>query len=125
MIELLTTGEMAEVDRLAIADGIPGIELMANAGRAVADATTMLQRRRITVVAGPGNNGGDGFVAARHLSRRGFAVRLFVVGDPKKLKGDAALAAERWSGAVEIFFSSRRRHTSCLSDWSSDVCSSD
>jgi len=101
MIELLTTGEMAEVDRLAIADGIPGIELMENAGRAVADATAMMQRRRITVVAGPGNNGGDGFVAARHLSRRGFAVRLFFVGDPKKLKGDAALAAERWSGAVE------------------------
>jgi len=101
MIELLTTGEMAEADRLAIADGIPGIELMENAGRAVADATAMMQRRRITVVAGPGNNGGDGFVAARHLSRRGFAVRLFFVGDPKKLKGDAALAAERWSGAVE------------------------
>jgi len=101
MIELLTTGEMAEADRLAIADGIPGIELMENAGRAVADATAMMQRRRITVVAGPGNNGGDGFVAARHLSRRGFAVRLFFIGDPKKLKGDAALAAERWSGAVE------------------------
>ncbi|HME29209.1 MAG TPA: NAD(P)H-hydrate dehydratase [Pseudolabrys sp.] len=100
-MELLTTGEMAEADRLAIADGIPGIELMENAGRAVADATAMMQRRRITVVAGPGNNGGDGFVAARHLSRRGFAVRLFFVGDPKKLKGDAALAAERWSGAVE------------------------
>src|SRR5262249_60558981 len=93
MIELLTTGEMAEVDRLAIADGIPGIELMENAGRAVADATAMMQRRRITVVAGPGNNGGDGFVAARHLSRRGFAGRLFFVCDPKKMIGSAGLGA--------------------------------
>ena len=102
MMELLTTAEMAEADRLAIADGVSGIELMENAGCAVADATAKMERRRVIVVAGPGNNGGDGFVAARHLSGRGFVVRLCFVGDPKKLKGDAALAAERWSGAVEL-----------------------
>jgi hydroxyethylthiazole kinase-like uncharacterized protein yjeF len=101
MIELLTTAEMAEADRLAIAGGIPGIDLMENAGRAVADATARMQRRRVIVVAGPGNNGGDGFVAARHLSGRGFVVRLCFVGDPKKLKNDAALAAVRWNGALE------------------------
>ena len=99
MNELLTTAEMAEADRLTIAGGTPGIELMENAGRAVADAVP--QGRRVVVVAGPGNNGGDGFVAARHLAARGYSVRINFVGDRARLKGDAALAAERWSGAVE------------------------
>jgi hydroxyethylthiazole kinase-like uncharacterized protein yjeF len=71
MIELLTTAEMAEADRLAVAGGTPSIDLMENAGRAVADAVCRLsQGRRITVFAGPGNNGGDGFVAARCLAHR-------------------------------------------------------
>ena len=101
MNELLTTAEMAEADRLTIAGGVPGIELMENAGRAVADAAGALPGRRVVVVAGPGNNGGDGFVAARHLAERGYIVRVSFVGDVKKLKGDAALAAKRWSGKVE------------------------
>ena len=71
MIELLSNSEMAEADRLAIASGVSGATLMANAGRAVADVVA--QRHplgtRIVVVAGPGNNGGDGFVAARRLER--------------------------------------------------------
>jgi hydroxyethylthiazole kinase-like uncharacterized protein yjeF len=101
MIELLTTAEMAEADRLTVAGGAPGITLMENAGRAVADAAAMLTGRRVLVVAGPGNNGGDGFVAARHLAQRGYSVRLCFVGDLARLKGDAAQAAERWSGPVE------------------------
>lgn len=101
MIELLTTAEMAEADRLAIAGGVAGIELMENAGRAVAEAAARIQNRHIVVVAGPGNNGGDGFVAARHLAERGAAVRVSFVGDRKQLKGDAALAAQRWNGPVE------------------------
>lgn len=101
MIELLTTAEMAEADRLAVASGIAGLELMENAGRAVGDAVARMQKRRIVVVAGPGNNGGDGFVAARHLAEHGSAVRVSFAGDRKHLKGDAALAARRWSGPVE------------------------
>jgi ADP-dependent NAD(P)H-hydrate dehydratase / NAD(P)H-hydrate epimerase len=101
MIELLTTDEMAEADRLAMAGGIPGIDLMERAGRAVADATAKMLRQRVTVVVGPGNNGGDGFVAARCLSEDGFLVRLCFVGEPKALKGDAAVAAARWRGAIE------------------------
>src|SRR5215472_12978845 len=102
MHELLTTAEMAEADRLTIAGGVPGIELMENAGRAVADAAgRVLEGRRVVIVAGPGNNGGDGFVAARHLAERGYEVRLCFVGDRAKLKGDAAQAAGRWDGPVE------------------------
>jgi ADP-dependent NAD(P)H-hydrate dehydratase / NAD(P)H-hydrate epimerase len=99
MSELLTTAEMTEADRLAIASGIPGIELMENAGRAVADAVP--RGRRVVVVAGSGNNGGDGFVAARHLAERGHSVRVSVIADRNRLKGDAALAADRWRGPVE------------------------
>ena len=101
MLELLTTAEMSEADRLTIAGGTPGMSLMENAGRAVAEATARLQLPRVVVVAGPGNNGGDGFVAARHLAERGHNVRLCFVGDRSKLKGDAAQAAGRWSGPVE------------------------
>ena len=82
---------------------MPGIELMENAGRAVADAAgALLQGRRVVVVAGPGNNGGDGFVAARHLAERGLCgARQSWSAMSKRLKGDAALAADRWSGPVE------------------------
>ena len=102
MIELLTNAEMGECDRLTIAGGTPGIVLMENAGRAVADATAARTpaNGKVVVVAGPGNNGGDGFVAARLLVERGFAVELLLVGEAAKLKGDAAEAARRWRGAV-------------------------
>jgi ADP-dependent NAD(P)H-hydrate dehydratase / NAD(P)H-hydrate epimerase len=101
MIELLTTAEMTEADRLAIAGGVAGLTLMENAGRAVADAAARIPSRRVVVVAGPGNNGGDGFVAARYLAERGAAVRVSFVGDRTRLKGDAAVAAQRWTGSVE------------------------
>src|SRR5215470_3109895 len=102
MNELLTTAEMAEADRLAIASGIPGFKLMKNAGRAVADvACRAVDCRRIAVVAGPGNNGGDGFVAARYLADRGYIVSVCLVGERPRLKGDAALAANEWTGPLE------------------------
>src|SRR5262252_10455476 len=102
MIELLTTAEMAEADRRTIALGVGGIALMENAGRAVADAVAARHPPgpRVAVVAGPGNNGGDGFVAARILAERGYQVRILFVGNPDRLKGDAALAAQRWEGTT-------------------------
>jgi len=102
MLELLTTAEMSEADRLTIVGGTAGMTLMENAGRAVAEAVARMQLQRIVVVAGPGNNGGDGFVAARYLAERGHKVRLCFVGDRAKLKGDAAQSAGHWSGPIEV-----------------------
>lgn len=103
MIELLDNAEMAEADRLTIAAGVPGIDLMERAGRAVADAVAARHRAggRVVVVAGPGNNGGDGFVAARSLAQRGYPVSVVLVGEAGRLRGDAALAAQKWNGSVE------------------------
>src|ERR1051325_10471096 len=102
MLELLTTTEMSDADRLTIAGGTPGIALMEAAGAAVADAVgRMLQGRDIVVVAGQGNNGGDGFVAARLLAERGHKVRVTFLGERSRLKDDAAQAAARWKGATD------------------------
>src|SRR5215216_4594911 len=101
MIELLTTAEMGQADRLAIEGGVPSIRLMENAGPAVADAVTRHAPGAVCVVAGPGNNGGDGFVCARILAERGYPVRLLLVADRAALKGDAEAASQRFTGPVE------------------------
>ncbi len=102
MIELLTNQEMAAADSATIAAGVAGTTLMEKAGAAVARA--VMRRHppgsRVAVVAGPGNNGGDGFVAARHLAAAGFRVRVTLVGALSALKGDAAWAAGGWTGEV-------------------------
>ena len=98
--ELLTPAEMSRADRFAVSAGTPGIALMERAGLAVADEAARLARSRgkIAVLCGPGGNGGDGFIAARLLSARGYAVELGLLGPREALRGDPALAAARFSG---------------------------
>jgi hydroxyethylthiazole kinase-like uncharacterized protein yjeF len=98
VIELLTNAEMAQADRLAVASGISSADLMENAGRAVADhiGQNYPTGTRVLVLAGPGNNGGDGYVVARLLASRGCDVRVLRVGLPGK--GDAGRAAALWHG---------------------------
>jgi ADP-dependent NAD(P)H-hydrate dehydratase / NAD(P)H-hydrate epimerase len=96
-VEILSVEEMYSCDAATIKGGTKGAVLMENAGRATAEA---IERRfapgTVAVLCGPGNNGGDGFVIARHLAKLGWTVRLGLVGKPGKLKGDAALMAKRW-----------------------------
>ena len=92
--KVATAEEMRELDRRAVEEfGVPAIELMENAGRhvfeAVRDLLGSVKGKRVTVIAGPGNNGGDGFVAARYLREAGGEVSVFLVGDPSAVKGDA------------------------------------
>jgi ADP-dependent NAD(P)H-hydrate dehydratase / NAD(P)H-hydrate epimerase len=103
MLELLTAEEMGRADRLAIEGGVPGAVLMENAGRGVAGEVSARfpDAATVAVLCGPGNNGGDGFVAARHLLEQGYRVRLGFDGDPAKLPADAAHMAALFKGAVE------------------------
>ncbi|MGF3026206.1 NAD(P)H-hydrate dehydratase [Methylobacterium aquaticum] len=99
--ELLTTDEMRRADAAVMAAGTPGLELMRRAGTAVAErARALAGDGRILVLCGPGNNGGDGFVAATHLAEAGRAVEVALLGPRDALTGDAAAAASAWTGPV-------------------------
>ncbi len=90
----LRRSQVREVDRRAIEEfGIPGAVLMENAGRNAATFILNLSRRDgpMAVVCGGGNNGGDGFVIARHLSNSGRDVEIYTASDPNRLAGDAAV----------------------------------
>jgi NAD(P)H-hydrate epimerase len=95
--EVLTTAQMAAADAFAVSNGTPSLALMENAGRAVADAVVArFKPCAVTVLCGPGNNGGDGFVVARLLDEEGFTVRVAHDADHQ---GDAKVMSERWKGA--------------------------
>ena len=99
---LLTTAEMYRADAAAMSAGVSGPELMEAAGAAVAEqAALRWTARPALVLCGPGNNGGDGFVAARRLAEAGWPVRVALLGARERLKGDAAVAAGTWPGDIE------------------------
>lgn len=92
----VTVQEIQRLDKKAIERiGIPSIVLMENAGRLVAEEIERLVKEKkksfICVVCGPGNNGGDGFVAARYLRNRGKEVKVYFIGRASDLKADAAI----------------------------------
>lgn len=99
--ELLTPAEMAQADRLAVATGHPIADLMQAAGRAVARQVALRFRPcRTLVLCGPGNNGGDGYVAARLLAARGWPVAVAALAPPH---GSAMEAAQDWHGPTVPF----------------------
>lgn len=102
-LELLTVAEMSRADALAVEAGVPSLDLMEAAGAAIVrEIRRRWTRRKVLVVCGPGNNGGDGFVVARLLNDINWPVRLGLLVDQSKLSGDAANNAARWSGGIEI-----------------------
>ena len=103
-MKVLTAAEMREVDRLTSERyGIPSLQLMEAAGSRVAEAChkvidgTAAKPRMIAVLCGKGNNGGDGFVAARRLQSSSMKVRIYLFAEPRELHGDAATNFQRWT----------------------------
>jgi hydroxyethylthiazole kinase-like uncharacterized protein yjeF len=108
-MKALTAAEMREVDRLTTERfGIPGLALMENAGTGIAEFMQRrfapIERRRIVVLCGKGNNGGDGFVVARKLREMGADPKVFLFASPDEMRGDAAVNRKRWQegGGVHV-----------------------
>ena len=92
-MKIVTAAEMREIDRITTEKyGVPSLTLMENAGSAVAEFVLQEypEAKRIGVICGKGNNGGDGLVAARKLHQAGRQVEVLLLADPSELKGDAA-----------------------------------
>ena len=93
LVRTLTREQVRKVDQIAIDEfGIPGIVLMENAGRGAAELLLSLGvDGPVTICCGRGNNGGDGFVMARHLENRGCKVRILLLCEPERLRDDSAV----------------------------------
>src|SRR3954453_11036958 len=92
----LSRAAVRELDRRAVHEyGVPGVVLMENAGRGAAELLARLnpEGQRVLILCGPGNNGGDGFVMARHLQNRGLDVDVWLFGEPDRLSPDARVNA--------------------------------
>lgn len=101
-LEILTVEQSYAADKYAAAHGTPTLTLMENAGFGIAEIIReRWSPRTVAILCGPGNNGGDGFVVARHLKEHGWDVRLALLGRRDELKGDAAIMSKRWSGPDE------------------------
>ena len=99
-MKVVTTQQMREIDRVTIEEiGIPGLDLMERAGQGVVKAIegTLIdiENSRVAIFCGKGNNGGDGFVVARLLARKGTDVETYVLGRKSEVKGDAKVNLER------------------------------
>lgn len=107
-MKILTAAEMREVDLVtAKRHRVQSLTLMENAGKSVAQFIQSrivdFTRRPIVVLCGKGNNGGDGFVAARHLLKLGAKPRVYLVADPREVKGDALTNMNRWKKVSKSF----------------------
>jgi ADP-dependent NAD(P)H-hydrate dehydratase / NAD(P)H-hydrate epimerase len=106
-MKIVSASEMRAIDRATSERfGVPSLTLMENAGTAVSDYVLFHYpaAERIAVVCGKGNNGGDGFVAARRLYEQGKRVQTIVLADPNDLRGDAKVMFDKTPGVVTIVF---------------------
>ena len=104
-VSIITPDEMTAIDRDAAASGLDSFALMTSAGTAVSAAALRLhpQALRFVVLCGPGNNGGDGYIAASALQESGADVAVHALGDVDRLKGDAARAHARWASVTRAW----------------------
>jgi ADP-dependent NAD(P)H-hydrate dehydratase / NAD(P)H-hydrate epimerase len=112
-MKIVSTAEMRAIDRSTTERfGVPSLTLMENAGTAVADFVLKQfpGAKRITVFCGKGNNGGDGFVAARHLSEEGRRVHVILLAKPDDLRGDAATMFKKLPHPAAIATSTHEMH---------------
>jgi len=123
-MKTVSSSEMQELDRRTIVDiGVPSIVLMENAGRGVNDiALDMLgggARKKVAIFCGSGNNGGDGFVAARYLVRQGIEVDVHIIGQKSRIKNDSKINLEilkKLGVEAEEFLSSAKVHCDLIID---------
>ncbi|UCE28018.1 MAG: NAD(P)H-hydrate dehydratase [Candidatus Coatesbacteria bacterium] len=98
-MKVVTPAQMRLVDDKVINElGVPSLDLMENAGRAVADVIADYEPASVVILAGPGNNGGDGLVAARYVNEHGVSVEIILFAEPGRLSGDARTNYERLDG---------------------------